>query len=134
VAENRDRGRDSRGGNDRGRNANPGRDFRDRDNDRGRDFRGDRDRGGRFFNYRGRNFAAVRAEPFRYPRGWGYRHWARGDFLPRLFIAAPYFFDYAWLGLEPPPPGYRWVRYGPDLVLVNVYNGRIADVIYDAFY
>ena len=38
------------------------------------------------------------------------------------------------MGLEPPPPGYRWVRYGPDLLLVNVRTRRVADVIYGAFY
>jgi Ni/Co efflux regulator RcnB len=32
-----------------------------------------------------------------------------------------------------PPKGYRWVRYGPDLLLVNVRTGRISDVIYGAF-
>jgi len=38
------------------------------------------------------------------------------------------------MGLEPPPRGYRWVRYGPDLLLVNIRTRRVADVIYGAFY
>jgi Ni/Co efflux regulator RcnB len=38
------------------------------------------------------------------------------------------------VGLPPPPYGYRWVRYGPDALLVNICDGRILDVIYDAFY
>ena len=33
-----------------------------------------------------------------------------------------------------PPYGYRWLRYGPDLLLVEIAAGRIVDVIYDAFY
>ena len=111
------------------------RDRRD-DRDRGREFRGDRGRGDarRYFNYRGREYAAVRGPDFRYPRGWGYRHWNRGEVLPRLFLASPFFFEYGYLGLPPPPRDFRWVRYGPDALLVNSYDGRIVDVIYDAFY
>ena len=30
--------------------------------------------------------------------------------------------------------GYRWVRYGPDLLLVQLGTGYIADTIYGAFY
>lgn len=121
FAENRDRGRDDR---DRGR------DFR---NDRGRDSRGDRD-SGRFFQFRGRDYAAMRGPAFSYPRGWGYRHWGRGEYLPSVFLAAPFFFDYDRLGLPPPPPRARWVRNGPDALLISTYDGRIIDVIYDAFY
>jgi Ni/Co efflux regulator RcnB len=36
--------------------------------------------------------------------------------------------------LEPPPPGFQWVRYGPDLLLVNVVTGQVADVAYGVFY
>ena len=109
------------------------RDFRS--DDRGRDFRGtDRNRNGRSFNFRGRQYAAVRGPSYSYPRGWGYHHCDRGQFLPSVFLGAPFYFDYDWLGLPPPPPGTRWVRNGPDALLVNVYNDRIEDVIYDAFY
>jgi Ni/Co efflux regulator RcnB len=55
--------------------------------------------------------------------------------LPSIFLSGTYFYDnYSPLGLGPPPPGYRWVRYGPDLLLVNVVTGRIADVVDGAFY
>jgi Ni/Co efflux regulator RcnB len=76
----------------------------------------------------------MRAPAYSYPRGWGYRHWDRGEFLPSVFLAAPFYFDYDWLGLPAPPPGARWVRNGPDALLVSTYNGRILDVIYGAFY
>jgi Ni/Co efflux regulator RcnB len=76
----------------------------------------------------------VRAPEFRYPRGWGYRRWTLGEALPALFLAEPYYFDYGFLGVPPPPFGTRWVRYGPDALLVNVRSGRIVDVVYDAFY
>lgn len=81
------------------------------------------------------SFHRIRVSSFHYPRGYGYRRWRTGSILPRLFLSSLYFWtDWAALGLGPPPPGYVWVRYGPDLLLVNRYNGRIADVIYGAFY
>ena len=129
VAENREK-RDEERGRDRDR--------REGDRERGRDIRGERERGRgearRLFNFRGHQYAAVRGPEFRYPRGWGYRHWNRGEVLPRLFLAAPFFFDYGYLGLPPPPRDFLWVRYGPDALLVNRFDGRIIDVIYDAFY
>ncbi len=61
--------------------------------------------------------------------------WAIGAALPALFLSSLYYFDdWNMLGITPPPPGRRWVRYGPDLLLVNIRNGRVEDVIYGAFY
>lgn len=85
--------------------------------------------------HRPSTFRRIRATTFRYPRGFRYRRFRTGSILPRLFLSSLYFFnDYSLLGLGPPPRGYVWVRYGPDLLLVNRYNGRIVDVIYGAFY
>jgi len=79
------------------------------------------------------HFRPVHGRPFHYPPGYRYRRWTIGLLLPRLFLAAPYYYDDVW-GLGVPPPGCRWVRYGPDLLLVDVRSGRIRDVIYGAFY
>jgi hypothetical protein len=80
-------------------------------------------------------FRPVHGRPFRYPHGYRYRRWTIGLLLPHLFLSSPYFYDDYWaLGIGAPPPGFRWVRYGPDLLLVNLRTGRIADVIYGAFY
>ena len=77
----------------------------------------------------------IHRPAFVYPRGWHYRHWRVGLFLPRIFLVRTYYFrDWVDLGLGPPPPGLVWVRFGPDLLLVNVHTGRIVDVIYGAFY
>jgi Ni/Co efflux regulator RcnB len=85
--------------------------------------------------HRPTSFHRVHVSAFRYPRGYSYRRWGIGSILPRLFLSSLYYWnDYGALGLGAPPPGYVWVRYGPDLLLVNRYNGRIADVIYGAFY
>jgi Ni/Co efflux regulator RcnB len=76
----------------------------------------------------------VHLNPFIYPQGYSYRRWGIGAALPPLFWAREYWYpDWAALGLEPPPPGYQWVRYGPDLLLVNVTTGQVADAAYDVF-
>lgn len=75
------------------------------------------------------------ATPFRYPRGYSYRSWSIGLLLPRVFLGSIYYFDgYSAFGVGTPPRGFRWVRYGPDLLLVNVRTGRIARVVRGAFY
>ena len=87
------------------------------------------------FMSQGRWRPSIRGPRFLYPPGYGYRLWITGAILPGIFLSGSYFFgDYASLGLAPPPPGYRWVRYGPDLLLVNVLSGRIADVVEGVFY
>lgn len=81
------------------------------------------------------SFRPVHGPSFHYPRGYRYRRWGIGLILPSLFLSSTYYYNnYAALGVGPPPPGYRWVRYGPDLLLVQRGSGRIADVIYGAFY
>jgi len=78
---------------------------------------------------------SIHGPPFRYPPGFGYRRWSSGLFLPRTFIAPPFFYDnFMPLGLAQPPFGFRWIRYGPDLLLVDVTTGRIADVVYGVFW
>ena len=87
------------------------------------------------FNYRGHDIERVHIHPFIYPPGFAYRRWEVGAALPPLFLARDYWYaDWAALGMDPPPPGYQWVRYGPDLLLVNVITGQVADVAYDVFY
>lgn len=85
--------------------------------------------------HRPSTYHRLRAPIYHYPHGYAYRHWAVGGILPHLFLSNLYYWtNWAALGLGPPPPGYVWVRYGPDLLLVDRYTGRIADVIYGAFY
>lgn len=77
----------------------------------------------------------IRGPVFHYPRGYHYRRWSIGLVLPRVFLSSPYYWtNWSQFGLYPPPHNYRWVRYGPDLLLVNIYTGRIRDVVYNAFY
>jgi hypothetical protein len=78
---------------------------------------------------------SLHGPAFLYPPGFAYRSWTTGSILPSVFLSSAYFYDgYAALGLAPPPAGYRWLRYGPDLLLVNVFTGRVADVVDGVFY
>ncbi|HEY1709022.1 MAG TPA: RcnB family protein [Rhizomicrobium sp.] len=87
------------------------------------------------FWYHSRWLGRLRAPAFRYPHGYAYRRWYAGQSLPLLFLATPYFFnDYMALGIEAPPPGYVWVRYGPDLLLVDRDTGEIDQVLYGVYY
>lgn len=92
-------------------------------------------RGGGGFSYGGRQHDQIQRGGFNYPSGYGYRRWGAGQILPFLFLTSPYIFDsYNDYGIGPPPRGYRWVRYGPDLLLVSRSSGRIRQVIYGVFY
>lgn len=86
------------------------------------------------FWHRGGWAVRIHGPVFRYPHGYGRRHWAVGAILPALFLANEYYYDdYAGAGLQAPPPGYRWVRYGDDLLLVNIRTGAVEDTVEDAF-
>jgi Ni/Co efflux regulator RcnB len=80
------------------------------------------------------NRARIHAGAYNYPHGYGYQRWAVGRPLPRAFLAPAYYYTgYAALGLAAPPPSYHWVRYGPDLMLVNVTTGNVVDIRYGVF-
>lgn len=81
------------------------------------------------------HFRPIHGPVFRYPHGHHYRRWRVGLLLPRIFLSSRYYYyDYARLRVGAPPYGYRWVRYGPDLLLVRIRTRRVVDVIYGAFY
>ncbi len=101
----------------------------------GRDPHGDRGGGDRHeWRYRGEVHPGYRVAPYRYPGGWGYRSWRVGERLPFQFLTSYYFLDAYAYDLPPAPYGYRWVRYGSDALLVNVYTGEVEDVVYGIFY
>lgn len=130
LAQDRHEG-DRRGGDRRGG------DFRRGDDRRGEDRRGD---WGERHDWRDhRDFGEHRwyggdYPRFAYPQGYRYRRWGIGAVLPSVFLGGGYVFnDYPRFGFAPPPYGFRWVRNGPDLILVNVRNGRVRDVRYGVF-
>lgn len=81
---------------------------------------------------RGDVFVVREAEtPDRYAapvKGWAYKPVIAGQrlqpafYAPRYVVAAP-------RGTKPARPPQRWVRYGDDLLLVNVRGGRIDRVV-----
>ena len=106
-------------------------DRRDRIDDRRDDRHEWRD--GRGAEWRAeRRYSAGR---YYYPRGYGYRAWAVGGFLPRSYWGERY-----WVGrplaygLPNAWRGTRWVRVGPDALLIRVYDGSVVRVARGIFY
>ena len=77
----------------------------------------------------------YRLPAYRWPRGFEYRRFTFGQYLPRAFFGQDYWlYDYSDYGLPYPPPGTAWVRYGPDALLIDRDSGEIVQVIYGVFY
>lgn len=77
----------------------------------------------------------FRGPSYRYPRGFGYQRWAFGAFLPLIFLAPDYTLSDYWnYGLPAPPPGFHWIRVGPDALLVRYGDGYVLDAAYGLFY
>ena len=76
------------------------------------------------------------ASPWRYshPRGYTYRNYYSGYYLPRPYFSSGYYVDYHRYGLRAPPYGYHWVRIDGDVVLAAIATGLIIDVVHDLFY
>ncbi len=118
--------------------------------DRGRPGGYDRGRGGDDWNrgwrqdrrydwqdYRDSHRDAYRVGRYRPPSGygWGYRRFGIGAALEAGFFSQDYWIGNPGYYRLPPAYGpYRWVRYYNDALLVNIYNGYIADEIPDFFY
>jgi len=90
---------------------------------------------GRRFSYAGRNFFRFRADPYRWPSGFGYRHWGLHQILPPVFLADDYYLnDYYDFGLADPPYGAEWIRVGDDALLVSLDTGEVLDEVPGVFY
>ena len=77
----------------------------------------------------------YRAGPYRAPYGYYVRSWGFGDFLPRPWFAESYWLgDFIDYGLPYPPPGFEWVRVGPDALMVDRYTGRVVQVVRGIFW
>lgn len=69
-----------------------------------------------------------------WPSGYHYHRYYYGQILPWIFIEPQFYFtDYYDYGFDAPPYGFEWVRYGPDLLLVNIDTGEVVDVEYGVF-
>ena len=68
-------------------------------------------------------------------RGWSYRRVSTGYRLRPAFYSPRYAIsDYDYYRVRSPARYHRWIRYGPDLLLVDIRNGRVLRVIPGRFY
>jgi Ni/Co efflux regulator RcnB len=108
------------------------RDYQSRDYhryDRGDRHHGDRDRD-RYRHPNRRHVAYV--APY---RTWRYRPVTVGYQLQSVFFGPRYYVsDYSAFGLPYPGANRRWIRYGNDLLLVNVRTGRVLRVLPNRYY
>jgi len=89
---------------------------------------------GRVFDYHGHAYGRFAVARYHWPHGYGYHRYAIGYRLPRAYWLPDYFItDYVDYGLDPPPDDFEWIRYGPDILLINQDTGEIAQVIYGVF-
>jgi Ni/Co efflux regulator RcnB len=76
-----------------------------------------------------RNGQAYRGPAYSGPRGYSYRPVAVGHrFEPAYYGNRYWVNNYSNYRLPAPGRNARWVRYGNDVVLVNVRNGRVMRV------
>jgi hypothetical protein len=89
---------------------------------------------GASYSYRGHNYWRFYAPRYHWPHGYFYHRYEVGGFLPREFWLDDYVIDdWALFHLDDPMAGFEWVRYGPDILLINIDTGEVVQVIYDAF-
>ena len=130
------------------RREDPRRDDRRRDG-RWDDGRRDGDRSGYFRRdgrdsprWDARRYPRIYSSPHRYrvpayrpPSGFYARSWGFGEVLPRGWYTPEYrLMDWWAYDLPMPPPGFSWVRVGPDVLLVDDFTGRVVQVVRYVFW
>jgi Ni/Co efflux regulator RcnB len=69
------------------------------------------------------------------PRGYYTHHWRHGDRLPPAWRGPAYVIpDWGYYRLQPPPPGYYWVRVNDSAVLAAIATGIVVDVAVNVFH
>jgi Ni/Co efflux regulator RcnB len=72
---------------------------------------------------------------WRPPSGFYLRSWSFGEFFPRGWYGPGYYIVDPWqYDLPLPPPGYEWVRSGPDALLIDEFSGRIVQIVRNIFW
>lgn len=94
-----------------------------------------RDRRYDWWNWRNRNRSLFRLGFYFDPFGWGYRPYSIGWRMWPSYYSERYWLNDPWMYRLPyAPPGYRWIRYYNDAVLVDTWDGHVVDVIYNFFW
>jgi hypothetical protein len=69
------------------------------------------------------------------PFGWSYRPYSIGWRLWPNYYSSRYWINDPWeYRLPYAPPGYRWIRYWDDAILVDTFTGEAVDVIHNFFW
>ena len=69
------------------------------------------------------------------PFGWGYRPFSIGWRMWPSYYSRSYWLNDPWQYRLPyAPPGYRWIRYYDDAILVDTWDGQVVDVIRNFFW
>jgi hypothetical protein len=88
-----------------------------------------------WYDYRYRNRSLFNLGFYLDPFGWGYQRYNIGWRMWPSYYGSQYWLNDPWQYRLPyAPPGYRWVRYWDDAVLVDTWSGQVVDVIYDFFW
>lgn len=86
-------------------------------------------------NWRSRNRSLFRLGFYSDPFGWNYRPYSIGWRMWPSYYSRNYWLNDPWQYRLPyAPPGYRWIRYWDDAILVDTWNGQVVDVIYNFFW
>ena len=94
-----------------------------------------RDRSYDWRRHREGHRSLYRLGRYRDPYGSRYRRFSIGFSLFPSYYGSSYWLDDPWMYRLPRAYGpYRWVRYYGDALLVNVYTGRVVDVVHDFFW
>ncbi len=98
-----------------------------------RDWRSDRRHDWR--RHRDRHRSLFRFGFYFDPFGWSYRPYSIGWRLwPSYYQSSYWLQDPGMYRLPYAPPGYRWIRYYDDALLVDTWDGTVVDVIRDFFW
>jgi hypothetical protein len=85
-------------------------------------------------DYRRSNPGAYRGTRWDAPRGYNYRRVIVGHRFNPVFYDRRYWVDPYRYHLRPVSSWQRWVRYGNDVALIDVRNGRVIDINYGFFF
>lgn len=93
----------------------------------------------RYYRYdRGRYYARQRFSIGIYflPRGYSYRVWRVGEYLPYAYFDNSRYelYDYWRYDLYEPPYWARWIRVGDDALLIDIDTCEVIDGVYGLFY
>ena len=88
-----------------------------------------------WYNYRHRHRSLFHLGFYLDPFGWGYRPYSIGWRLWPSYYSSNYWLQDPWMYRLPyAPPGYRWIRYYDDALLVDTWTGEVVDVLYNFFW